>query len=95
MCKIDVEPKFLLNRFLKSLLLKISTDVTMTFMQTEDEAILKAQTFELIYAQSGYLYMIMGHVSCSTTKSPPCKSHTIDGLIGYLNNQCSQPTSSK
>ena len=56
--KIDVEPKFLLDWFLKSLLPPISKDVAMDMPQTKDEAILKAQTFELIYAQYAYLYTI-------------------------------------
>ena len=44
---------------LKLLLPPISKDVASERPQSKEEAILKAQQFDLIYAQSGYLYTII------------------------------------
>ena len=63
----------------------------MTFLQMEEKAILKAQTFELIYAQFDYLYMILPHVSCSMIEPTPNKSNLTNQLIGSLNNKSTQP----
>lgn len=61
----------------------------------EDEAILKDQTFELIYAQSSYLYMILPHVSHFIIELAPDMSHIAYGIIGILSNQPSQTKSSE
>ena len=87
--KIDVEPKFLLGWFLKSLLASISKHVSMYIPQTNYLSILKAQTFELIYTQFGYLYTMLLHArqpTSSTTPTPDI-SHPADGLIGSMHQQ--------
>jgi hypothetical protein len=48
-----------LDWFLKSLVSILSKDVASTFPQLEEEAISKAQHFDLIYAKSGYLYTVL------------------------------------
>jgi hypothetical protein len=48
-----------LDWFLKSLVPVIVKDVTTTMPQNKDEAITKAQQFDLIYSQSEYLYMVL------------------------------------
>jgi hypothetical protein len=45
--------------FLKSLLPPIAKDVAMTMPSVEEEAIQKAQQYDLIYAQSRYLYVLL------------------------------------
>jgi hypothetical protein len=56
LCKIEVTDELLLDWFLKSLFPLIAKDVATTMPQSEEEAITKAQHFDLIYSQSGYLY---------------------------------------
>jgi hypothetical protein len=53
--KIPILPTFLLEWFLKSLHAPISKDVATSGVFSEEEAIFKAQQFDLIYAQSGML----------------------------------------
>ena len=48
-----------LDWFLKTLLPPIAKDVTSECLQSEEEAILKSQQFDLIYAQSRYLYIVI------------------------------------
>src|SRR5713101_4720233 len=59
LCKIKLDDRIFLDWFLKSLLPLIAKEVGAERPQTEEEAILKAQQFDLIYAQSGYLYTII------------------------------------
>ena len=58
LCKIKLDDWIFLDWFLKSLLPIIAKDVASERPQSEEEAILKSQQFDLIYAQSGYLYTI-------------------------------------
>jgi hypothetical protein len=58
LCKEETTKEQRLDWFLKSLVSVIAKDVASTFPQTEEEAINKAQQFDLIYAQSGYLYTV-------------------------------------
>ena len=59
----------------------------MDMPQTKDGAILKAQTFDLIYAQSGYLHVVLPHASWPTSSTTPKLgiSHTTNELIGSMN----------
>ena len=59
LCKIQLDYKIFLDWILKTFLLPITKDVTSEHPQSEEEAILKAQQFDLIYAQSGYLYTVI------------------------------------
>ena len=53
LCQIKLDDKIFLDWFLKTLLPPIAKDVASEHPQIEEEAILKAQQFDLIYAQSG------------------------------------------
>jgi hypothetical protein len=57
--KVPVPPAFLLEWFLKSLVPQLSKDVATSGVFSEEEAIMRAQQFELIYSQSGLLYTIL------------------------------------
>lgn len=65
----------------------ISKYVAMGTSKIENEAILKDQNFELIYAQYGYLYMMFSHAPRPTSSIEPTPdiSHVTDGLIGSMN----------
>jgi hypothetical protein len=57
--KVPVPPAFLLEWFLKSLVPQLSKDVVTSIFFSEEDAIMRAQQFELIYSQSGLLYNIL------------------------------------
>ena len=75
--------------FLKTFLLPITKDVASERPQSKEEAILKAQQFELIYAQSGYLYTVILDAPRPSTSyhDAPGASHTVDGIIGSVSQQ--------
>jgi hypothetical protein len=84
LCKAEATKQQCLNWFLKSLVSLLSKDVAATFPQSEEEAINKAQQFELIYSQSGYLYMVLPDAPRPVPfgQDKPGMSHSTDGLIG-------------
>ena len=75
--------------FLKTLLLPIAKDVTSKHPQSEEEAILKAQQFDLIYAQSGHLYTVIPDAPRPSTsyRNALGGSHAADGIIGSVSQQ--------
>jgi hypothetical protein len=62
--KVPIPPAFLLEWFLKSLVPQLSKDVTTSRVLFEEDAIMRAQQFELIYSQFGLLYNILPDVPC-------------------------------
>jgi hypothetical protein len=71
--------------------------VVATFPQSEEEAISKAQQFELIYSQLGYLYTVLPDAPRPVPfgQDKPGMSHSADGLIGtttHHNPYPPQPT---
>jgi hypothetical protein len=60
--KAYIPPEFLLDRFLKFLFPYISKDVSTSGLTSKEEAIVKSQQLDLIYAQSGMLYKILPDV---------------------------------
>jgi hypothetical protein len=60
--KVPVPPAFLLEWFLKSLVPQLSKDIATFRVFSEEDAIMRAQQFELIYSQSGLLYNIFPDV---------------------------------
>jgi hypothetical protein len=56
--KVPVPPTFLLEWFLKYLVLQLSKDVVTSDVFSKEDAIMRAQQFDLIYSQSGLLYNI-------------------------------------
>jgi hypothetical protein len=59
LCNAETTKQQCLDWFLRSLVSLLGKDVASTFPQSEEEAISKAQQYDLIYAQSGYLYMVL------------------------------------
>ena len=78
-----------LDWFLKTLLPPIAKDVASKCPQFEEEAILKAQQFDLIYTQSGYLYTIVPDAPHPGTsyRNALGASHAADGIIGSVSQQ--------
>jgi len=83
LCKAETTKEQCLELFLKSLVSIIAKDIASPFPHLKHESINKAQQFDLIYAQSGYLYTVLpdaprpipfGH-------EKPGMSHVVDGLI--------------
>ena len=89
LCKINLNDKIFLEWFLKTLLPPVSKDVSFECPEIEEEAILKAQQFDLIYAQYGYLYNVIldaPHASTSYQDATGA-SHVADGIIGSISHQ--------
>jgi hypothetical protein len=59
LCKEETTKKQCLDWFLRSLVPLLAKDVASTSPQFEEEAISKAQQYDLIYAYLGYLYMVL------------------------------------
>jgi hypothetical protein len=57
--KVPIPPSFLFEWFLKSLVPQLSKDIATSGVFSKEEAIMRAQQFELIYSQSGLLYNIL------------------------------------
>jgi hypothetical protein len=97
LCKAEATKQQCLNWFLKSLVSLLAKDVATTFPQSEEESISKAQQFELIYSQSGYLYTVLPDTPRPMPfgQDKPGMSHSVDGLIGtttHHNPYPPQPT---
>jgi hypothetical protein len=76
LCKAETTKEQCLNWFLRSLICILAKDVASTFPQTEEESISKAQQYNLIYAQSGYLYTVL-----LTPRDP---YHLVRTNLGYI-----------
>ena len=85
--KATIPPEFLLEWFLKSLFPYIYKEVSTLRVTTEEEAILRAQQLDLIYAQSGILYEIIPEAPRSThsVKKPKPGPHA-DGVVGFVSS---------
>jgi hypothetical protein len=81
--KVPVPPAFLLEWFLKSLVPQLSKDVATSGVFSEEEAIMRAQQFELIYSQSGLLYNILPDAPRSILdKTRQRAGPHADGIVG-------------
>jgi hypothetical protein len=96
LCKAETTKQQCLDWFLRSLVSLLGKDVASTFPQTEEEAISKAQQYDLIYAQSGYLYTVLPDLPKPTPfgQDKPGMSHSADGLIGATTHHGPQPQQS-
>jgi hypothetical protein len=67
--------------------------VDSTFPQSEEEAINKAQQYDLIYSQSGYLYIVLPDLPkpMPFSQDKPRMSHSADRLIGNTMHHSPQP----
>ena len=77
--------------FLRSLLPPIGKDVASHFPQTKEAALQIALKYDLIYAQSGYVYTILPDLPRSNGTNAPMASHSTDGIIGALSHPYDQP----
>jgi hypothetical protein len=81
--KVPVPLAFLLEWFLKSLVPQLSKDVVTSKVFSEEDSIMRAQQFELIYSQSGLLYNILPDMPCSILdKTRQRVGPHADGIIG-------------
>ena len=89
LCKIQLDDKIFLDWFLKTLLPPIAKDVASERAQSEEAAILKAQQFDLIYSQFGYLYTVipdaprLSTFDCDASE----ESHAMYDIIGSVSQQ--------
>ena len=83
--KSTIPPEFLLEWFLKYLFPYISKDVSTSRVTTEEEAILRAQQLDLIYAQYGLLYEIIHEAlwSSHSVEKPKLGPHAY-GVLGSV-----------
>ena len=77
--------------FLPSLLAPIGKDVSSHFPQIEEATLQIALKYDLIYAQSGYVYTILPDLPRPGGANAPGASHSIDGIIGALSHLYNQP----
>jgi hypothetical protein len=93
LCKEETTKQQCLDWFLRSLVSLLGKDVTSTFPQSEEEAISKAQQYDLIYAQSGYLYTVLPDLPKPVPfgQDKPGMSHSADELIGATTHHGPQP----
>ena len=89
LCKIQLDDKIFLDWFLKTLLPPIAKDVASERPQSEEEATLKAQQFDLIYTQSRYLYTVIPNAPRPSTSYRDAlgASHAVNGIIGSVSQQ--------
>jgi hypothetical protein len=81
--KVRVPQAFLLEWFLKSLVPQLSKDVMTSRFFSEEDSIMRAQQFELIYSQSGLLYNIFPDVPRSILdKIRQRDGPHADGIVG-------------
>jgi hypothetical protein len=84
LCKAETTKQQCLDWFLRSLVSLLAKDVASTFPQYEEETIRKSQQYDLIYAQSRYLYTVLPDIPRPVPfdQDKPGMSHSVDGLIG-------------
>lgn len=81
--KVPVPLAFLLEWFLNSLVPQLSKYVTTSRVFSEEDSIMRAQHFELIYSQSGLLYNILPDVPRSILdKTRKRVGPHADGIVG-------------
>jgi hypothetical protein len=81
--KVRVPPTFLLEWFLKSLVPQLSKDIATSGVFSEEDAIMRAQQFELIYSQSSLLYNILPDAPRSILdKTRKRVGPHADGIVG-------------
>jgi hypothetical protein len=87
--KLDLPDQLLAEWFMKSFVNKISHEIAMGGVFTEEQAISRAQYLDLVYSQTGTLYNFLldaPHPS-TTTSTTLVASHVVDGVIGTFHAQ--------
>ena len=83
--KAPIPDSLLADWFTKSLLAKISCDVSMSRAVTEEDVIRRAQHLDLIYSQSDTLYDIIPNAPRPSNDLPQTAlGPHADGVIGYV-----------
>ena len=77
--------------FLHSLLPPIGKDVASHFPQTKEAALQIALKYDLIYAQSGYVYTVLPDLPKPGGTNALGESHSADGIVGTLSHSSAQP----
>ena len=77
--------------FLRSLLPPIGKDVASHFLQTEEAALQIALKYDLIYAQSGYVYTVLPDLPKPGGPNASRASHSVNGIIGAVTHTPAQP----
>jgi hypothetical protein len=93
LCKAETTKQQCLDWFLRSLVSLLGKDVASTFPQSKEKSISKAQQYDLIYAQSGYLYTVLPNLPKPVPfgQDKPGMSHSADRLIGATTHHGPQP----
>ena len=85
MIKDTIPDEFLVDWFVKSLLPYIVKDVALSGVNTEEEAILRAQQLDLVYSQYRVLYDILPNAPrAETDPTRPKPGVHADGVIGSM-----------
>ena len=71
---------YYMHWFLHSLLPPIGKDVASHFPQTEEAALQIALKYDLIYAQSGYVYTVLPNLPRPSGTNTPGEPHATDGI---------------
>ena len=77
--------------FLRSLLPPIGKDVASHFPQTKEAALQLALKYDLIYAQTGYVYTVLRDLPRPGGANDLGASHSTDGIVGALSHLYAQP----
>ena len=72
--------------FLRTLLAPIGKDVASHFPQTEEAALQIALKYDLIYAQSGYVYIVLPDLPRPSGTNALGASHSANGIVGALSH---------
>jgi hypothetical protein len=90
--KLDLPNHLLAEWFTKSFVNQISRDIAMGGVVIEEQAISRAQYLDLVYSQTGTLYVLLPDAPrpyTTTISTTPVASHVVDGVIGtfYAQNK--------
>jgi hypothetical protein len=90
--KLDLPNQLLAECFTKSFMNKISNDIAMGGVVTDEQVISRTQYLDLVYLQMGTLYDLLPDAprpSTTATSTTPIASHVVDGVIGTFHYQTS------
>ena len=77
--------------FLRSILPPIGKDVASHFPQTEEATLQMALKYDLIYAQTGYVYTVLPDLPRLGNAHAPGAPPTTDSIVGAISNPSAQP----
>ena len=61
------------------------------FPQTKEAALQMALKYDLIYAQTGYVYTVLLDLPRPGDANAPGAPHAADGIVGAISHTCAQP----